>query len=92
MNESAYLAYLTRLRWINRWRLMRNAYQENVMEHSWEMATIVYTLALIKNRIFGGQVDANRCYRRVVSRRHRSDYRRFAHPYQMPLTRNTASL
>jgi len=38
---------------------MRNAYPENVMEHSWEVATIAHTLALIKNRYFDGVVDAN---------------------------------
>lgn len=38
---------------------MRNAYPENVMEHSWEVATIAHTLALIKNRYFDGAVDAN---------------------------------
>lgn len=54
MNDSAYFAYLNRLRWINRWGLMRNNTQENVMEHSWEVAIIAHTLALIKNRIFGG--------------------------------------
>jgi len=59
MNDSAYFAYLNRLRWINRWGLMRNNTQENVMEHSWEVAIIAHTLALIKNRIFGGQVDTN---------------------------------
>ena len=58
MNNSAYFAYLTRLRWIKRWGLMRNAYPENVMEHSWEVATIAHTLALIKNRYFEGDVDA----------------------------------
>ncbi|MEC4747527.1 5'-deoxynucleotidase [Methylomicrobium sp. Wu6] len=59
MNNSAFFAYLTRLRWITRWGLMRNANPENVMEHSWEVAVIAHTLALIKNRYFGGQVDAN---------------------------------
>jgi 5'-deoxynucleotidase len=29
------------------------------MEHSWEVAVIAHTLALIKNRYFDGQVDAN---------------------------------
>jgi len=29
------------------------------MEHSWEVATIAHALALIKNRKFGGNVDAN---------------------------------
>ncbi len=59
MQTSTYFAYLTRLRWIKRWGLMRNAYHENVMEHSWEVATIAHTLALIKNRYFGGTIDAN---------------------------------
>jgi 5'-deoxynucleotidase len=59
VNTSHYFAYLTRLRWIKRWGLMRNAYDENVMEHSWEVAAIAHTLALIKNRHFGGHIDAN---------------------------------
>ncbi|MDD1621452.1 MAG: 5'-deoxynucleotidase [Methylococcaceae bacterium] len=54
-----FYAYLSRLRWIKRWGLKRNAHEENVMEHSWEVAVIAHTLALIKNRYFGGEVDAN---------------------------------
>jgi 5'-deoxynucleotidase len=57
--HSTFYAYLTRLRWIKRWGLMRNAYQENVMEHSWEVATIAHALALIKNRYFGGALNAD---------------------------------
>ncbi|NOT85458.1 MAG: 5'-deoxynucleotidase [Methylococcaceae bacterium] len=57
--SSSFYAYLSRLRWIKRWGLKRNAHDENVMEHSWEVAVIAHTLALIKNRYFGGQVDAN---------------------------------
>jgi 5'-deoxynucleotidase len=56
---SSFYAYLSRLRWIKRWGLKRNAHEENVMEHSWEVAVIAHTLALIKNRYFAGQVDAN---------------------------------
>jgi len=56
---SSFYAYLSRLRWIKRWGLKRNAHAENVMEHSWEVAVIAHTLALIKNRYFGGDVDAN---------------------------------
>lgn len=59
MKTSSFFAYLTRIRWIKRWGLMRNAYHENVMEHSWEVATIAHTLALIKNRYYGGTIDAN---------------------------------
>ncbi len=57
--KSSFHAYLTRLRWIKRWGLKRNALEENVMEHSWEVSVIAHTLALIKNRYFNGCVDAN---------------------------------
>ena len=57
--SSSFYAYLSRLRWIKRWGLKRNAYEENVMEHSWEVSVIAHTLALIKNRYYGGAIDAN---------------------------------
>ena len=57
--SSPFYAYLSRLRWIKRWGLKRNAHEENVMEHSWEVAVIAHTLALIKNRYYGGGLDAN---------------------------------
>ncbi|CAD6872495.1 5'-deoxynucleotidase [Methylomonas fluvii] len=57
--SSSFYAYLSRLRWIKRWGLKRNAHEENVMEHSWEVAVIAHMLALIKNRYFDGQLDAN---------------------------------
>jgi len=56
---SNFYAYLSRLRWIKRWGLKRNAHEENVMEHSWEVSVIAHTLALIKNRYYNGMVDAN---------------------------------
>ncbi|WP_026223719.1 5'-deoxynucleotidase [Methylosarcina fibrata] len=58
-STSSFYAYLSRLKWIKRWGLMRNAHEENVMEHSWDVAVIAHALALIKNRYFDGQVDAN---------------------------------
>ena len=57
--STSFYAYLSRLRWIKRWGLKRNAYEENVMEHSWEVAVIAHTLALIKNRYYDGHVDSN---------------------------------
>ncbi len=57
--NSSFYAYLSRLRWIKRWGLKRNAHDENVMEHSWEVSVIAHTLALIKNRYFDGNLDAN---------------------------------
>lgn len=56
---SHFFAYVSKLRWIVRWGLKRNTIHENVMEHSWEVATIAHALGLIRNRYFGGNVDAN---------------------------------
>lgn len=56
---SKFYAYLSRLRWIKRWGLMRNAVEENVMEHSWEVAVIAHLLATIHNRHFQGDLDAS---------------------------------
>jgi len=58
-NNSKFYAYLSRLRWIKRWGLQRNAEPENVMEHSWEVATIAHALAIIKNTYYQGSVDVN---------------------------------
>ncbi len=57
---SHFFAYVSRLRWIKRWGLMRNAIEENVATHSWEVATIAHALALIRNTRFEGQINADR--------------------------------
>jgi 5'-deoxynucleotidase len=56
---SHFYAYISKIRWVIRWGLKRNAIQENVMEHSWEVATIAHALALIKNKHYDGDVDPN---------------------------------
>ena len=53
-----FFAYLSRMRFINRWALMRNSYTENIAEHSHQVAVLAHALALIRNRYFGGCVDA----------------------------------
>ena len=57
--SSAFFAYLSRLRFIERWGLKRNTQRENVMEHSWEVAVIAHALATIREAVFGRPVDAN---------------------------------
>jgi 5'-deoxynucleotidase len=47
-----FFALLDRLRWIKRWGLKRNVIEENVMEHSWQVATIAHTLAIIRFDVF----------------------------------------
>ncbi len=57
---SPFFAYLSRLRWIKRWSLMRNAISEDVAIHSWEVASIAHALGLIYNHLNEDAVDANR--------------------------------
>lgn len=49
-----FLTTIGRLRWIQRWSLLRNTLSENVMEHSWETAVIAHMLGCINNSVFGG--------------------------------------
>ena len=45
-----FFAYLSRMRFISRWGLMRNTLPENDMEHAMQCAMIAHALALIGNR------------------------------------------
>ena len=53
-----FFAYIARMRFINRWALMRNSYTENIQEHSHQVAVLAHALAVIRNTYFGGQIDA----------------------------------
>ena len=48
---------IARMRYINRWGLMRNTQPENIQEHSHMVAVLAHALAVIQNEKFGGQVD-----------------------------------
>lgn len=53
-------AYLSRMKFILRWGLMHNRYPENVQEHSLRAAIVAHALAMIRNRLFAGHVNAER--------------------------------
>lgn len=55
---SHFFAYMNRMRFINRWALMRNSYTENIQEHSHQVAMLAHSLAVIGNQYFGRQTDA----------------------------------
>ena len=55
-----FFAMHSRMKYINRWALMRNTVSENISEHSNDVAVIAHALAIIKNVRFGGDVDAER--------------------------------
>ena len=52
-----FFAYMSRMRFIQRWALMRNTFAENVQEHSHTVAILAHALAVIRNRYYGGSVD-----------------------------------
>ena len=56
--KSHFFAYIFRMRFIQRWALMRNTAPENVQEHSHQVAVLAHALAVIRNERFGGSVDA----------------------------------
>ena len=56
--RSHFFAYVSRMRFIQRWALMRNTAPENVQEHSHQAAVLAHALAVIRNEKFGGCVDA----------------------------------
>lgn len=55
--QFSFFAYLSRMRYINRWGLMRNTFQENVQEHSHMVAVLAHTLAVIRRDVLGRPAD-----------------------------------
>lgn len=55
-----FFAMLARMKYINRWGLMRNTITENIAEHSLDTAVIAHGLAVIGNTYFGKNLDEER--------------------------------
>ena len=55
-----FFAYMSRMRYIRRWSLMRNTQPENIQEHSLQVAMIAHALALIGNMDYGKAYDIGR--------------------------------
>ena len=55
-----FFAYISRMKYICRWGLMRNTRNENLSEHSFETAVIAHSLAILRNTRFGGNVNPER--------------------------------
>ncbi len=60
MQENQFYAMLSRMKYINRWGLMRNVISENICEHSLDVAIIAHALGIIKNKRFNGNVNCER--------------------------------
>lgn len=58
--KTGFFAMLSRMKYINRWGLMRNSRPESLSEHTLDVAVIAHALAVIRNRRFAGKVDCGR--------------------------------
>lgn len=57
---SSFFATISRMKYIERWALMRSSRPESLSEHSLEVAMIAHALCLIGNRRFGKHLDAEK--------------------------------
>lgn len=62
MSESMshFFAYLSRMKHIKRWGLMKNVSVEDIEQHSFEVAIIAHGLAVIGNTYYGKSYDTDR--------------------------------
>ena len=58
--NNSFFALTSRMKYINRWGLMRNTRNENIAEHSLDTAIIAHLLCVLRNDRFGGNVDPDR--------------------------------
>lgn len=55
-----FFAMMSRMKYIERWALMRNTRPENISEHSLEVSMIAHAVAVIANKRFGKDVDVSK--------------------------------
>lgn len=60
MEEYSFFAMLSRMKYINRWGLMNNTKNENISEHSLQVAILAHALVLIQNKYYGTNLNAER--------------------------------
>ena len=58
--ENAFFAMLGRMKYISRWGLMRSTRQENLSEHTLEVAYLAHGLAVLGNRRYGRRLNPER--------------------------------
>ena len=57
---SNFFALMARMKYINRWALMRNAHEENLSEHSLDVAITAHALVLLHNQTAETPLSADR--------------------------------
>ena len=56
-----FFAYISRMKYIDRWSLMRNSVTENIQEHSHMVAVLSHALGVIRRDVFGQPCDPDAC-------------------------------
>ena len=59
--DSNFFALISRMRYIERWSLMRNSIHENIQEHSHMVAVIAHALGVIRRDVYGIDCDPEAC-------------------------------
>ena len=59
--DSNFFALISRMRYIERWSLMRNSIHENIQEHSHMVAVIAHALGVIRRDVYGMPCDPEAC-------------------------------
>lgn len=59
-NNSNFYAMLSRMKYVNRWGLMRNTIQESISDHTMDVVIIAHALTVIGNLYFGKELDEDR--------------------------------
>ena len=60
MKEYPFFAMMARMKYIERWALMRNSDRENISEHSMEVAMLAHGLGIISRECCGRKVDLDK--------------------------------
>ena len=60
MKEYPFFAMMARMKYIERWALMRNSEKENISEHSMEVAMLAHGLGIISREKCGKDVDLDK--------------------------------
>ncbi len=60
MKSYHFYAVMSRMKYIDRWSLMKNTRNENLSEHTLEVAMLAHALCVINNTRFGGNADPDR--------------------------------
>lgn len=55
-----FYAFMNRMKLIQRWNLMRSTVKEDLMQHSASVAILGQALGIIRNELFGGNVDVDK--------------------------------